>query len=214
MISVNGYVYHVLNKSIAGYKIFNDNSEFDRMLETSLFYQSKSLESFSVFSKQKNYKQDFEKLINSKRKKTIEIIAYCFMPTHFHFLLRQLTDNGIPDFINILLNSYTRYFNKKHGRKGPLWEGRTKKILVETDRDLLHMSRYIHLNPSTSYLIDNPEDWKYSSYKEYTGVANNSIKVCNFDEVLDIDAKEYKEFTEDRIDYQRDLKKMKDLFLE
>lgn len=214
MITVNGYVYHVLNKSIAGYKIFNNSSEFDRMLETTLFYQSKNLESFSLFARRKNYKHNFEKLVNSKRKKIVEIIAYCFMPTHFHFLLRQLKDNGIPEFINVLLNSYTRYFNAIHKRKGPLWEGKTKKIFIETDRDLLHMSRYIHLNPSTAYLVDNPNDWEYSSYKEYIDTTESSFRVCKFDDILDIDAKDYKEFTEDRIDYQRDLKEMKDLFLE
>ena len=214
MITVNGYVYHVLNKSIAGYKIFNNSSEFDRMVETTLFYQSKNLESFSLFTRRKNYKHDFEKLVNSKREKIVEIIAYCFMPTHFHFLLKQLKDNGIPEFINILLNSYTRHFNTIHKRKGPLWEARTKKIFVETDRDLLHISRYIHLNPSTSYLVDNPEDWEYSSYKEYLGISDNSIKICNFQEVLDIDNKKYKKFVENRIDYQRDLKEMKDFLLE
>jgi putative transposase len=206
--------YHVFNKSIAGYKVFNGNSDFHRMLEISAFYQSKNLDKFSVFNRQVNYKKRLRELIYSDRQKQVEIIAYCFMPTHFHFVLKQVESNGTSDYLNSVLNSYTRYFNTKYQRKGPLWQGRTKKILVESDEQLLHLTRYIHLNPTTSYLVDKPEDWCHSSYNEYINSPQANFKLCKYDDTLDINVKEYRDFVEDTIDYQRNLKRIKDLTFE
>ena len=209
-----GQVYHVLNKSIAGYKIFNNKSDFDRFLEVIAFYQCKNSERFSYFNREKNYKQKLEKIVYSNKEKQINIIAYCLLPTHFHFILKQLKDNGISKFLNDILNSYTRYFNIKYKRKGPLWQGKTKKILVKSDVQLLHLTRYIHLNPTTSYLVGNPEEWQHSSYKEYIEAPGKYIRLCEFDNILDINIEEYKSFVTDTVDYQRSLKKVKNLALD
>lgn len=211
---ITGQTYHVLNKSIARFKIYNNRSEFYRMLERAIFYQKKTSERFANFEKRKNYKNELQEFANYDKSKIVEIIAYCFMPTHFHFILKQLKDNGISRYLNNTLNSYTHYFNNKYKRKGPLWQGRTKKILVESDEQLLHLTRYIHLNPTTSYLVDKPEDWTYSSYNEYINNSDVSIKICKYDDVLDINANEYKEFVEDIINYQRELGKIKRKLLE
>lgn len=211
---VENDVYHILNKSIAGYKIFNSNSEFNKFIETIIYYQTRNHLSFSDFVQRKEYQLDLTKLVASDREKHVEIISYCFMPTHFHLVLRQLRDNGISKFLNDCLNSYTRYFNIKHKRKGPLWQGKTKKVLVESDEQLLHLTRYIHLNPTTSYLVDKPEDWTYSSYNEYINNSDVNIKICKYNDVLDINVKEYKEFVEDTVDYQRDLKRIQKYCLE
>jgi len=116
--------------------------------------------------------------------------------------------------MNNILNSYTRYFNIRHNRKGPLWEGPYKKLAVETDEQLLHLTRYVHLNPVTSYLVNKPDEWLYSSYKEYLGTDNLSQKICNFGNLLDIRPNSYSEFVEDRISYQRELAKIKSLAIE
>jgi putative transposase len=79
------------------------------------------------------------------------------MPTHIHLVLRQLKDGGISKFMSNILNSYSRYFNIKHNRKGPLWEGRFRKVLVGSDEQLLHLTRYVHLNPVTACLVDKPK---------------------------------------------------------
>lgn len=211
---VTGQVYHVLNKSIAGYRIFNNDSEFNRFLETSVYYQSKNSLRFSDFKEHKNYHEELVKLALSKREKIVEIIAYCLMLTHFHFILKQLKDNGISKFLNDTLNSYTRFFNARHKREGPLWAGKTKKVLVETDEQLIHLTRYIHINPTTAYIVDKPEEWKFSSYMEYLNKNQKEFRICKFDDLMDINPDSYKEFAEDRIGYQRDLKKIKDLLLE
>jgi len=80
----------------------------------------------------------------------IELIAYCLMPNHFHFLLRQANKDGIDKFIKSLSTRYTMYFNKKHKRVGKLYQGVYKAVLVESESQLLHLSRYIHLNPKKS----------------------------------------------------------------
>jgi putative transposase len=116
--------------------------------------------------------------------------------------------------MSTILNSYTRYFNTKHKRKGPLWESRFKSVLVETDEQLLHLTRYIHLNPVTAFLVDKPEEWKASSYNEYLLKVSGSDRTCNYDGILDIEPSSYRKFVEDRISYQRELAKIKELLIE
>jgi len=136
------------------------------------------------------------------------------MPTHIHLLLQQLEGGSISKYINLLLKSYSKYFNLKYRRKGPLWEGRFRSILVASDEQFRHLTRYIHLNPTSALLTDNPINWKYSSYKEYIKPHNNKERVCDFSDYLDIDHHSYKKFVEDQIDYQRTLEKIKHLTLE
>jgi len=209
----NGGVYHVFTKSIAGYQIFSYPEDYMRFIASLKYYQMPRERSFSSHLKI-NKKRIFEdSLFNViKEKLIVEIIGYCLMPTHIHLILQQLKEKGISIFMNNVLNSYTRYFNLKMKRKGPLWEGRFKSVKVQTDEQLLHLTRYIHLNPVTAYLVDKPELWEFSSYKEYCGLSERQI--CNYKEFLDITPESYKIFVEDNIGYQRELAKIKKLLLE
>ena len=210
-------VYHILTRSIAGFKIFNSDDDFFRMKEVLRFYQAeKQPASFSHLNR-----LSIEKAHVFRNKPTdkpdgnlIEIIAYCLMPTHIHLVLRQLKDNGISKFMSNILNSYSRYFNLKHNRKGPLWEGRFKKIMVENDDQLLHLTRYIHLNPVTAYLVNRPEDWFASSYHEYIMSVVQENRLCNCTYTLDTNPTSYKRFVEDNISYQRELAKIKHLAMD
>jgi len=205
-VLVTGEIYHIYSKSIAEFVIFNNDVEFSRMKEMILYYQTE------------RQHVNFAKVIERGAKqaadsrKLVDIVCYCPMPTHLHLALKQLRDKGISDFMRRILDSYTRYFNIKHNRKGPLWEGRFKRVLVESDEQLLHLTRYIHLNPPTAYLVNNPIDWKWSSYEEY--ISNNKHGICKFDDVLDIKPDSYKTFVENRISYQRELAKIKNLMLD
>jgi putative transposase len=111
-----------------------------------------------------------------------------------------------------VLDSYTRYFNKKINRKGPLWESKIKKVKVISQEQLLHLTRYIHLNPTTAGLVKKPEEWQYSSYREYIGLENT--KMCVKERFFDFSKKEYKKFVEDRTDYQKSLNLIKNIILE
>jgi len=211
-------IYHVFNKSIAGFKIFNLKADFLRMKELCKYYQiekpSLKFSRFKEFSKLKKNPQMKLLWKLSSEKKIVKIIAYWIMPTHLHFILKPLIENGISVFTSKILNSYTRYFNITHNRKGPLWEGRSKRILVKTDEQLLHLTRYIHLNPVTAHLVEKPEEWKFSSYLEYLGLIPPQECICEFEDVLEINPQRYRQFVEDRISYQRELAKIKALLLE
>jgi putative transposase len=215
-----GQIYHIFNKSIAGFEIFSSDFEFERMMKMMKYYQYKEYRHpFShllrISEVKKSGLQNYINSLSIMSEKLVQIIAYCFMPTHFHFALKQLADRGISTFINNLLNSYTRYFNKKINRKGPLWEGRFSKVLVRNDEQLLHLTRYIHLNPVTARLREKPEDWNASSYMEYLKKVNDDDAVCKFDELFSKDAlANYKTFVEDRISYQRNLAKIKHLLID
>jgi putative transposase len=203
-----GETYHIFSRSIAEFKILNENSDFCRMIDSFVFFQvEEPPTSFSIYKRlEKVQKEGFEKCFASISKdqiNTIQIIAYCLMPTHIHLILKQLSPFGISKFMSDVLNSYTRYFNVKHKRKGPLWESKFQNVLIESDEQLLHLTRYIHLNPTTASLVKKPEDWRYSSYKEYLNQTKHHI--CKFDDLLTIHPKKYITFIQDRIAYQREL---------
>ena len=118
---VEGEVYHVFTKSIAGFKVFNNDSEFSRMMATIRYYQrEKPALKFSKFLKLSMVlRNQQDETIPSPNEKLVEIIAFCLMPTHLHFILKQLKENGISTFMSNILNSYTRYFNTKYNRENP-----------------------------------------------------------------------------------------------
>ncbi len=210
----NGGIYHVYSKSIAGYKIFNIKNDFYRMIELFKYYRIKNTGvKFSKFLEIKNMEIFNEKHFSSKDL-LVQIIAYCIMPTHIHLVLMQLQDNGIPVFMGNILNSYSKFFNIKASRKGPLWESRYKNVLVETDEQLMHLSRYVHLNPVTAGLVENSKDWSYSSFKEYLNEVKDEEKICDFDSIMEFKGINYKYFVDSQKNYQRELSKLKGLLLD
>ena len=206
---VPGEIYHIFNKSIAEYKIFNSRKEFLRIKELVSYYQWEKID--LRFSRREMTDQLDTRRVSDK---LVDILAYCLMPTHIHLILKQLKDKGISVFMSQISNSYARYFNIKHERKGSLWESQFKNILITNDEQLLHLTRYIHLNPSTAFLVNNPEDWEFSSYKEFLREVEGKNRICSFEDTIDINPASYKKFVEDRISYQRELAKIKDLILE
>ena len=209
-----GEIYHIFSRSIAEYKIFNNRAEFYRILNALQFYQFDNMPiRFSRFIEsartlKRGFRDHLLNLVDDK-KKLVEIIAYCLMPTHIHLILKQLVKNGITIYMSNVLNSYSHYFNLKHKRKGPLWESAFKNVLILSDEQLLHLTRYAHLNPPTARLVDKPEDWEFSSYNEYLGKVKGRDKICAYKDLLDIEPKEYQKFVNDRIDYQRELAQIK-----
>lgn len=166
---ITGQYYHIFNKAIYGVQTFQDARDHKRFIET-LFY-------YALLDKKPKYSSR-KKLPNNidYSKKLVDIICYCLMPNHFHLLLKQSSDNGIAQFIRNLCNSYTKYFNVKRKRNGPLFQGRFKAVLVETNEQLLHLSRYIHLNPLVSYIVNDLKSYPWSSYTEYTSSTNNQCE--------------------------------------
>jgi len=160
--------YHVYNRGVEKRNIFQDIQDykiFMRYLKDSLSTLDKSkIESKEFILKGQAFKgvPRLPKNFHGK----IEIIAYCLMPNHFHLLLKQVENDSLQKFMQALLTRYSIYFNKKYDRVGSLFQGRYKAVLVLEINYLLHLSRYIHLNPSeySSNLIG-----AYSSYANYLG---------------------------------------------
>lgn len=211
-------IYHIYNRGIDLRTSFSDKREYSRAVQTIDYYRFKNplprLALALVFEKEKR-KEFFEK-IKKKEKKLVEIICYCLMPNHFHLLLRQKKEGGITRFVSNFSNSYTRYFNTKHKRIGPIFQGIFKAVRIESDEQLLHVSRYIHLNPVASSIVKEHDLEKYiwSSLPEYLGFTNN--KICDKELILGqfSSGVSYRKFIYDQIDYAKKLEVIKHLLLE
>lgn len=213
-----GEYYHVFNRSIAHFRIFENPNNCKRFVHSMPHYQIDSpgerfARSFESLKKRGGTgKPDASILIRNER--LVDIVAYCIMPTHIHILLKQLTDNGISRFMGNIQNSYTRYFNLKHTRNGPLWSGRFKSILVNSQDYLAHLTCYIHLNPVSAGLVKHPQAWPHSSYREYCDEVPPDEKICSYDGLFDMNREEYQQFVEGRINGQKEVERIKHLILE
>ncbi len=95
--------------------------------------------------------------------------SYVLMTNHVHLLCTPCDSNGISKMMQSLGRCYVRYVNSTYERTGTLWEGRFRASLVESDRYLLAVSRYIELNPVRAGMVDHPAEYPWSSYR-YNGV--------------------------------------------
>ena len=205
-----GEVYHILNRSVQKLPIFQGKRECNFFLEAMEYYlQVEPPVKFSLYKTNKdrfNIKKDDNFLVS--------VIAYCLMPNHFHLILKQLAEEGIKKYIQRLTNSFAHYYSKKYESSGHLFGGNFKAVHVGSDEQLWHLSRYLHLNPVSGYLVENPEDYLFSSYGIYLGEKKSnfvdpSLVMENFSS-----PGKYKSFVEDRKDYQRVLEEIKRLTLE
>jgi putative transposase len=209
IILTEGETYHIFNKTNYDLPLFKNKHEYSIFLEATHYYlQDEPPIKFSKYKKSKSkYNLDFSQ-------KLVSVICFCLMPNHFHFILKQELKRGIEKFMRRLCNSYAHYFNTKYETAGSLFHGSFKSIRIKNDEQLLHLSRYIHLNPVTSYLVENPENYSFSSYLSYLG----KKKLDFLDASLILNQfkspKDYEAFVLARKDYQRGLEKIKHLILE
>lgn len=205
----NSY-YHIYNRGVEKRKIFLDQEDYKVFLNYLKIYLEpppKETQLIQVQINQTLFKTVLRPLNNFYN--DIELIAYCLMPNHFHLLVYQRPKKGIEFFMRSLGTKYSQYFNKKYERVGYLFQGTYKAVLVEEDPYLLHLTRYIHLNPSK----ETPLKGAYSSYGDYLGIRKtnwvkpqkileyfNSAKKTSFKEILS-----YQSFVED---YAQDSKEV------
>lgn len=103
----------------------------------------------------------------------VTVIAYCLMPDHYHFLLRQDGQERVGLLPQRVFNNYSRSFNKRYDRSGTLFQGRYKAVHVGED-DVLHLCRYIHANP-VKHGVSSVEAWPYSNYHEWVGTRDGTL---------------------------------------
>jgi putative transposase len=122
-----------------------------------------------IFLERENYLYFLGQLRKYLAGNALDIVAYCLMPNHYHLLVYLKTDN-LSSLIQPFSLAYTKAINKRYGRVGSLFQGRFQGIHVDKNEYLLHLSRYIHLNPVSAGIAKKSEDWEFSSYPEYVGL--------------------------------------------
>lgn len=200
---VNEQFYHIYNRGLNKQQTFSNTRDYNRFIKTLFYYQIANPKPRFSF-----YKPGGIHIIDPT-KKIVDIIAYCLMPNHFHLLIKQLIDGGISEFMRRFIHSYSKYRNTKYRIQGPTFQGLFKAVLVETDEQLIHVSRYIHLNPLVSYLVKDLRTYPWSSYPTYVGLSKDDRVAKK--EILSFfkSPKDYEKFVLDQAEYGMTLELIK-----
>lgn len=216
-ILINDEIYHIINRGIAQAPVFEEARDYQRALDVINFYRYHR-PSLSFSHHKRLAKEDREKFIENLKKHEviIKIIAFCLMPNHCHFLLKQNKNKGVSNFMRNFQNSYAKYFNTKYKRTGALFQSMFKAVRIETDEQLLHVSRYIHLNPVSAYLIEieDLENYPWSSFGCYMDQWEYEFVQPKIILSFFKTKREYQKFVLDQAEYQRELQKIRHLTLE
>lgn len=202
-----GYIYHIFNRGVNKNNIFYDESDYKRFLFTAYHYLNHSSK-FS-YDLPDSEPGSLQTGLLQKIEQPVDVLAYCLMPNHFHLLLKQKEEGGLTWYMHRLLNSYSHYINVKYKRVGTLFQGPFKNVLIDSDEQLLHLSRYIHLNPVVSNLVTELDNYPWSSYKNYIGVRKS--KLCDPRYILDSFplSGTYEDFVLSQVDYGKELEVIK-----
>lgn len=122
-----------------------------------------------IFREADNYHYLLRLLGEATRAFDVTVMSYCLMPNHFHFLLRQDSEQPISDVMQQTFNRYVKAFNKRFGRNGTLFEERFKAKAVDSEEYFAHLCRYIHRNPVDAGLVAVATDWIHSDFLEWIG---------------------------------------------
>ena len=159
-----GAIFHIYNHAIDDYQLCYDDMDYDFLLQS---------------------------ISRNIRKTPASIFAYCIMPNHYHFLIRQDSEKPIYRIFNYAFIGYAQYFNKKYDRKGPIFRSPLQHKLVTNQEYLIQLCKYIHMNPVKANLADNPEDWIYSNYLEWIKKRNGKLISREIHEIYFPDPKDY-----------------------
>jgi len=214
---VNNEYYHIYNRGVASQPVYLIKNDYERFISCLNFYLYVNFP-FKLSTLLQLTQEERGKVLSGladTKVRFVELIAFCLMPNHFHLLIRQETEGGISKFLKLITDSYTRYFNIRHDRVGPLFQGAFKAVHVGSNEQLLHLSRYIHLNPLVSFVV---RDEKFLNYpwsslgfysKKEQGMVEPDIVLGQFRS-----ARQYLKFVLDQKDYGRKLEQIKHLVLE
>ena len=180
-------LYHLLNRGVEKRDIFLDDRDRFRFVHGLALFNTAAAANNTTYMLQK----DFNDIVSPYREDSIvDIHGWCLMKNHYHLLLSERVENGITLFIRKLNIGYAKYFNERYKHSGYVFQGRTKKIRINSDAHFLHILHYIHLNP-LDYVpgarawrngrVDEPgkarkqlEKYRWSSYADYCGRYNFS----------------------------------------
>jgi len=196
-VYLNDSFYHVYNRGLNKQDIFKDETDYGVFLN---LLKRTLGEEIQKDNKQREYPNFYDDL---------ELLSYCLIPNHFHLLIRTKDKPKLlPEFMRSVMTAYVMYFNKKTDRKGRLFEQHYRAVRIDSDEQLWHISRYIHLNA-----LDVGESYKnypYSSIGYFTG--DKSSDWVRADEIIDMFREanqDYLAFLEDYVDRKAELKEIK-----
>jgi REP element-mobilizing transposase RayT len=153
-IFVEGGIYHVYNRCARGEHVFGDPEEAIGFVELLRFV---------------------------KERDDLIIFAWCVMSNHYHLALRTSVVQ-LARTMHYLQGRFSRDFNRRWGRTGPLWQSRYKAKLIDDPQYLPRLIEYIHLNPVRGGIADNPANYGFSGHREIVGKVKNPV--CDPDEAL------------------------------
>jgi len=175
-------LYHLLNRGVEKRNIVT--SDYDRNRFVRSLYEMNDVRPVKNFwYRAQDPFSDLVGHYEDKRERLVTIHGWCLMGNHYHILLSENKDGGVTDFLRKLNVGYAKYFNEKHNRSGTLFQGRTKKILIEHESHFLWILHYIHFNAldflktagswREQCLINSGEAlawlerYRWSSYRDY-----------------------------------------------
>ncbi len=146
-----------------------------RIIYPGAFYHvtSRGNEQKDIFKSRRDREKFLEYLASATERYGAEIYAYCLMSNHFHLFLKTQAGN-LSQIMRHIVGAYTTYFNIKRKRAGHLFQGRYKAVLVEADEYAAELTRYIHLNPVKAGMTGKPDEYQWSSYRSYIGMASTA----------------------------------------
>ncbi len=190
-IDIENSYYHVYARGASRKEIFIEDDDFKYFVRLISRYLSNEPQ------------HDSSGRVYAHLRDDVVLLAYCLMPNHFHLLFYQTTQGALSTLMRGVMTSYSRYFNHKYDRSGPLFETRYKSSRISNDAYLMHISRYIHLNHAQW------RTWEWSSYPLYEKRMDQEWlrkdKVLSLFSSLD----EYLAFVADYEDNQRMLEQIK-----
>jgi len=201
----NNEYYHVYNRGAGKQNIFKEKIDLIRFLKC-----------LTAFNSVKPVASLFEAerlgTVNSKRsERLVEIVAYCLNRNHYHLILRQVSDNGISEFMKRLGGGYTCYINEKYDSSGVLFQGKYKHKHIDSDEYLKYLSAYVNLNYKVHlFRGPTPKSFYASSWFEYVD-DNPKYNVCSKDIILgQFKSKDdYKTFANEALEIIRENKESK-----
>lgn len=199
---VGGEFFHLYNRGNSKQKIFLDDEDYSRFIK--LLYLCNS-------SRKINFRDDIvDKHIDAfdfdRGQNLVSVGAWCLMPNHFHLYIysspininsdQNADINNVTRFMLKLCTSYSKYFNKKYGRSGKLFEDKFKSVHITENNQAKYLFSYIHLNPVKLIQhdwkekgIDNKEEalkyldnYKWSSFQDFMGINRKESKIIDFND--------------------------------
>jgi len=117
---------------------------------------ARGIEKRNIFLNQDDREELRRRILKNLKRFNADCLAWAFMPNHFHLLFYSKSGN-LADFMRCLMSGYSMYFNRKYERAGHLFQNRYKSSVIDTERYLLELIRYIHLNPVRSGIVQSLE---------------------------------------------------------